>query len=158
MSATLRPPPSEAEIRAIVGHAFPGGTYTVAHWENFLLTECTGAELAPGGMVHPVVLFHMPILGSRTSIGEMFALGQAESDYSIGIESYDWEMFRPLHEEVAYAIAGKVVAADRRARPDGRAFDRIQFQFTVTQPDGVLAARTTITWHYNRQAHLGMKS
>lgn len=158
MSTTVRPPPPEAEIRAIVGHEFPGGTYAVAHWENFLLTECTGAQLLPDGMVHPVVLFHMPILGCGASIAEMFALGQAESDYSIGIESYDWEMFHPLREAIAYRIAGKVVAADRRTRADGRAFDRIQFQFTVTRPDGVLAARTTITWHYNRQADLGMKS
>ncbi len=158
MTTAVRPMPPESEIRAIVGHQFPGGIYTVAHWENFLLTECTGADLLPDGMVHPVVLFHMPILASRTTIGEMFALGQAESDYSIGIESYDWEMFHPLREEVAYQIGGKVVAAERRARPDGRPFDRIQFQFTVTQPDGVLAARTTITWHYNRQANRGMKS
>jgi hypothetical protein len=153
-----RPMPPEADIHAIIGHQFPGGVYTVAHWENFLLTECTGADLLPDGMVHPVVLFHMPILGSRTTIGEMFALGQAESDFSIGIESYDWEMFEPLREEVAYRIDGKVIAADRRARPDGRAYDRIQFQFSVAKPDGTLAARTTITWHYNRQAHLGMNS
>ena len=147
---SARPIPPEEEIRGIVGHRFPGGSYTVAHWENFLLTECTGAELLPDGMVHPVVLFHMPILGSRTTIGEMFALGQAESDFSIGIESYDWEMFQPLREEVAYAISGKVTAADRRLTPDNRPFDRIQFQFEVAQPDGAVAARTTITWHYRR--------
>ena len=72
-------PPAE-EIRALVGYEFPGGKYTVAHWENFLLTECTGSEPLPDGLVHPVVLFHMPILGANTSIGGMFALGQAESD------------------------------------------------------------------------------
>lgn len=152
MASEPRLIPPEAEIRAIVGHRFPGGLYTVAHWENFLLTECTGAKLLPDGMVHPVVLFHMPILGSRTTIGEMFALGQAESDYSIGIESYDWEMLEPLSEEVPYAVSGKVVAADRVTRPEGSMYDRIQFQFEVAQPDGVLAARTTITWHYNRGA------
>ncbi len=147
-SATYIPP--EDEIRGIVGHRFPGGTYTVAHWENFLLTECTGAELLPDSMVHPVVLFHMPILGSRTTIGEMFALGRAESDFSIGIESYDWEMFTPLREEIAYAISGKVTSSERRMTSDNRPFDRIQFRFEVVQPDGALAARTTITWHYRR--------
>ncbi len=152
MTSPPRSLPPEAEIRSIIGHQFPGGPYTVAHWENFLLTECTGAELLPDGMVHPVVLFHMPILGSRTTIGEMFALGQAESDYSIGIESYDWEMFEPLREQVPYAVSGKVVAADRMTPSDGRIYDRIQFQFEVAQPDGVRAARTTITWHYNRGA------
>lgn len=142
--------PSEAEIRSIAGHQFPGGVYTIDHWENFLLTECTGGNLLPDGMVHPVVLFHMPILGSGTTIGEMFALGKAESDFSIGIESYDWEMFIPLWERVAYQVSGKIISAERREATDGRLFDRIQFHFEISDPDRQLAARTTITWHYRR--------
>ena len=145
-----RPIPPEDEIRAIAGHNFPGGIYTIEHWENFLLTECTGAELSADGMVHPVVLFHMPILGSKTTIAEMFALGQAESDFSIGIESYDWEMPIPLRENVPYQISGKVLSAARNTSRNGRTYDRIQFQFEVAEPSGALAARTTITWHYRR--------
>ena len=141
--------PDAAEIEALVGHEFPGGNYTVAHWENFLLTECTGAELLPDGMVHPVVMFHMPIIGAGTSIGEMFALGQAESDFSIGIESYDWEFFHPILEEVNYAISARVTEADRRGSGE-RVFDRIQFQFDVAEPQGTLVARSTITWTYGR--------
>ena len=148
-------PPVE-EIRALVGHEFPGGTYTVAHWENFLITECTGSEPLPDGLVHPVVLFHMPILGANTSIGGMFALGQAESDFSIGIESYDWEIERPLHEEVEYTVTGKVTEADRVQGPlrGGRrgAYDRIQFRFELREPGGEFAASSTITWTYRRSA------
>ncbi len=143
--------PDAAEIEALVGHEFPGGTYTVAHWENFLLTECTGAELLPDGMVHPVVMFHMPIIGANTSIAEMFALGQAESDFSIGIESYDWEFFQPILEEVPYAISARVTQADRRGG-GSRVFDRIQFQFDVASPQGAPVARSTITWIYGRTA------
>ena len=142
--------PTTAEIEALVGHTFPGGPYTVAHWENVLLTECTGAARLPGGMVHPVALFHMPILGASTSIAEMFALGRAESDFSIGIESYDWEMFRPLVEDTRYRVTGSITEADRRQAGDGVVFDRIQFRFEVAEPGGALAARTTITWHYRR--------
>ena len=141
--------PSAQEIADLVGHEFPGGTYTIAHWENFLLTECTGAEPLPDGLAHPVALFHVPILGAGTSIADMFALGRADSDFSIGIESYDWELFRPLEEEVEYAISGRVTAAERRMEGD-RSFDRIQFQFDLSGPDGAPAARSTITWHYRR--------
>ncbi len=143
--------PNEAEIKALVGHEFPGGEYTVAHWENFLLTECTGGELLPGGMVHPVVMFHMPIIGAGTSIGEMFALGQAASDFSIGIESYDWEFFQPILENMQYSISARVTEADRR-RSGERVFDRIQFQFDVADSRGTLAARSTITWAYGRSS------
>jgi hypothetical protein len=141
-------PPVE-EIRALVGHRFPGGTYTIAHWENFLLTECTGSDPLPDGLAHPVALFHVPILGAGTSIGEMFALGQADSDASIGIESYDWEFFEPLREERAYRIDAEITEADRR-EANGRIYDRIAFRFELTSPDGARAARTTITWHYHR--------
>lgn len=145
-----RPIPSPAEIAALVGHRFPGGTYTIEHWENFLLTECTGAAPLPDGQVHPVALFHVPILGANTSIAEMFAVGMAEADWSIGIESYDWEFFRPLREGVPYRITGEITAAERRFRDNGKPFDRIQFRFALAEPSGTPAAQTTITWHYGR--------
>ena len=142
-------PPSTEDIRALVGHRFPGGVYSIAHWENFLLTECTGAEPLPDSLAHPVALFHVPILGAKTTIKEMFSVGYAESDFSIGIESYDWEIFQPLREETPYRITGEVSEADRCAA-EGRVFDRIQFRFDLFAPDEALAARATITWHYRR--------
>ena len=142
--------PPEAEINALAGHTFPGGDYTVAHWENFLLTECTGADLLPDGMVHPVVLFHMPIAAAGTSIAEMFALGQAESDLSILIESYDWVAFIPLYEEVTYRVSGSITSAERCTHDKGQQYDRIQFCFELHDPAGELTARTTVTWHYTR--------
>jgi hypothetical protein len=147
---TIPPMPDEAEIKALVGHEFPGGTYTIAHWENFLLTECTGTTPLPGGQVHPAAMFHVPILGAKTTIGEMFALGQAEADSSIGIESYDWELFSPLFEDTAYDITATITEADRRTNDKDRTFDRIQFVFNLADPDGKLVARSTVTWHYHR--------
>ena len=144
------PVPDESDITRLVGHRFAGGSYTVAHWENALLTECTGADLLPDGIVHPVALFHSPIVGAGTSIAEMFALGQAESDLSIMIESYDWESFLPLHEEVCYSASGAITSAERCAGDDGEIYDRIQFCFELHTPQEALAARTTITWHYTR--------
>jgi hypothetical protein len=142
--------PAESEITALSGHQFPGGEYTIAHWENFLLTECTGADLMAGGVVHPVALFHVPIIGAGTSIAEMFELGQAESDLSILIESYDWEMFIPLLEDQPYNISGRINSAERLSNDDGKLYDRIQFCFELHNSQKEIAARTTITWHYTR--------
>ena len=115
-----------------------------------MLTECTGAQLLPDGMVHPVALFHIPIIGAGTSIAEMFAIGQAESDLSIMIESYDWETFAPLLEDTTYAITGSITSAERCTGEAGKLYDRIQFCFELRNPDADLVARTTITWHYTR--------
>jgi hypothetical protein len=146
---------SRFSVESIEGHQFPGGIYTIEHWENFLMTECTGSQLMQNGVVHPVALFHVPIIGSGTSIAKMFALGQAESDLSISIESYDWEMHHPLKEDVAYHVNGRVVSAERRQNEHGHDYDRIQFRFEMTEPDGELAARTTIIWHYARSGRSG---
>ena len=75
------------QVERAEGHKFPGGKYSIQHWENFLLTACTGADVMQDGVVHPIALFHVPILGSGTNIATMFALGRAASDMSISIES-----------------------------------------------------------------------
>ena len=141
--------PPEAEITALVGHRFPGGSYTIAHWENFLLTDCTGAEPLPEGMAHPVALFHVPFLGSEVTIADLFALGQAESDLSIMIESYDWEFFRQLREDTPYVVSGGIHIAERCENPQGQTYDRIGFSFELVS-NRDLAARSTIIWHFTR--------
>ena len=147
---SAHPVPPAAEIEALAGHRFNGGTYRIAHWENFLLTGCTGADLLPQGIAHPSALFHLPIAGSGTSIAEMFALGQAESDLSIMIESYDWRFFQPLCEETDYEVEGRIRSAERCSNTEGKLYDRIQFQFDVSLPAGEPVARSVITWHYTR--------
>jgi hypothetical protein len=145
----MRPIPPVERIEALVGHRFPGGRYRVAHWENVLLRGCTGLDSPANGLVHPVALFHVPILGCGTSIAEMFALGEAESDLSILIESYDWEIFTPLREEIEYDIDGVITAAERKRSDTGKLYDRLQFRFEM-QAQAQLCARSTITWHYTR--------
>ena len=142
--------PGRAEIEAIAGHQFAGGEYTIAHWENVLLTGCTGADLLPDGMAHPIALFHLPITGAGTSIADMFALGQAESDLSIMIESYDWEYYQPLREEQTYRVAGRVQSAERCENEQGQVYDRVQFVFDVSSEGETPVALSTITWHFTR--------
>ncbi len=142
--------PPRAEIEALAGHRFPGGTYTIEHWENYLLTDCTGSDPLPDGLVHPVCLFHVPINGCGVTLAELFALGQAESDSSIGIEGYDWEYFAPIVEDVAYILAGEIIEAERRRSPSGRVHDAIGFRIEMSAPDGELVARITCRWLFRR--------
>lgn len=140
---------TEDELGALVGHRFPGGTYRIAHWENWLLTDCTGRETLPDGLVHPVVLFHAPILGAGTSIAELFRLGQASGAGSVGLESYDWEYFQPLREDIEYAVGGGIVEAERTAGPSGAIVDRVAFQIEL-HDDDTLVARVTNRWKFRR--------
>jgi hypothetical protein len=133
----------------LIGHQFPGGEYLIEHWENFLLTDCTGADLMANGVVHPIALFHVPIIGAQTSIAEMFALGQAESDFSISIESYDWHFHSPLKENVRYSVTGGIIDVQLDLSEGGRRYDLITFRFEIAGANQPVAT-TEVAWHYNR--------
>jgi len=140
----------EHELAALVGHEFPGGTYRIAHWENFLLSEATGAPPMPEDLVHPVHLFHVPINGAGTSIAELFTLGRADSDASVTIDYYDWEYFVPLREALAYRVTGAITEHERRSPEGGPVVDSLCFCIEMREAGRRLAARCTIRWHFWR--------
>ena len=141
---------TEDELHDLVGHRFPGGTRVIERWESFLLTDCTGRDQLPDGRVHPVALFHVPIQGAGTSIGELFALGGVEGAGSVGLDGYDWEYAGPLREGVEYRFEGGVVEVERLEDDAGRTYDRFVFSIEVTEPDGAFAARITNHWRLRR--------
>ncbi len=141
---------TKAELESLVGHRFPGGTYTIERWESYLLTDCTGRDQLDGDLVHPIALFHVPILGAGTSIGELFELAQVEGAGSVGLDGYDWEYFVPLRAGVEYRFEGGVVAAERHDQDGHRPHDTFVFSIDVTAPDGSPAARITNYWRLHR--------
>jgi acyl dehydratase len=141
---------TESELAGLVGHRFPGGTYRVAHWENWLLTDCTGREPMPDGLVHPIILFHAPILGAGTSIGELFRLGRASGDSgSVGLVGYDWEYAESIREEVEYRVEGGIVSAERRTTATGDVDDHVAFSIELAD-GGTQVARVTNRWRFRR--------
>jgi hypothetical protein len=144
-------PMSEADLHALVGHRFPGGTRTIEHWENWLLTDCTGSDRLDGDLVHPIALFHVPIQGAGTSIAELFELCGAQGAGSVGLDGYDWEYFAPLREGVEYRVDGSVTEVERTvSEQTGRIADRFVYSIEMTDPDGVLTARITNHWRIRR--------
>ena len=110
-----------------LGYRFPGGTYMIAHWENWLLTDCTTAEPLPDDLAHPVALFHVQILGAGTSITELFEVCGAEGPGSVGIDGYDWEYLRPLRVGVEYRMEGGIVRWEQLVDERGNPYDSMSF-------------------------------
>ena len=142
---------SDADLHALVGHRFPGGTRTIEHWENWLLTDCTGSDQLDDDLVHPIALFHVPIQGAGTSIAELFELCRAQGAGSVGLDGYDWEYFAPLREGVEYRVDGSVTEVERTiSEQTGRTADRFVYAIEMTDPEGVLTARITNHWRIRR--------
>lgn len=147
--------PTEEELARLVDHRFPGGHYRIEHWENWLLTDCTGRRPMPDDLVHPIVLFHAPILGAGTSIGELFRLGRASGQSgSVGLIGYDWEYLRPLREEVDHRVEGGIVRAERRTSSSGAVDDVMAFRIEMADAVGPVA-RVTNTWRFRRVVPTG---
>lgn len=150
MTESASPEFSREQLDALARHRFPGGRYRIERWENWLLTDCTGREPMPDGLVHPIALFHVPILGVGTSIAELFRLGGASgAGGSVGLLGYDWEYLEPLREEVDYALRGGVVETERLESASGRLEDRVAFGIEVLDGDQVVA-RVTNRWSFRR--------
>jgi hypothetical protein len=141
---------TETALAALVGRRFTGGQYTIERWENVLLADCTGREPLANGMVHPVALFHVPIIGAQTSIEELFSLGDAETDAgAVTLLGYDWEFLRPLYEGVKYRFEGGIESAERHS-DEGSIHDDVTFVIEAFEPAGELAAKVTNRWRFNR--------
>lgn len=135
-----------ARTRAdLAGHRFPGGVRSIAHWENYLLTEATGRAPMPGDLAHPIHLFHVPIEGVGVTIAGLFALCDAEGPDRVGLRAYDWEWTEPLREDVEYQCEGEILDV-RPGVEDGQAYDEVRFRIELSA-EGRPVARTTTTWH-----------
>lgn len=137
----------------ILGYRFPGGRYTIAHWENFLLTDCTTSEQLPDGLVHPVALFHVPILGSGINIAKLFEVCGAEGPGSVGLDGYDWEYFSRLCIDTEYDVQGSIVHWEHMLDDKGNAYDAMKFAIELRDvaSGDALVARVTNSWRFRRQ-------
>ncbi len=139
-------------IEALVGHRFPGGTYTIEHWENFLVHDASGSDLDVSELAHPAMLFHVPIAGVGVSIADVFALCEAESDEAVRAGGYVWEIERPLREDVPYRMDGGIIAVERKEGRRGGLMDLVTFRIDITDPArGDVDASVTNTWIFLRR-------
>jgi len=148
--------PPEEEMQALVGHRFPGGTYRIEHWENFLLSDATGVAPLPDRLAHPAHLFHVAINGVGTSILELFRLASSGPELPVSIDYYDWRIHRPLCEEETYVLEGGITEFTRTARESGRTIDSFTYEIALADADGAPAADVAFRWHFWRAATGGV--
>jgi hypothetical protein len=147
--------PSEAAMRALVGHRFPGGSYCIEHWENFLLSEATGIAPLPDHLAHPAHLFHVAINGVGTSISELFRLAESGPGAPVSIGYYDWRIHAPLREEETYTLSGGIADFARTVREGSPTRDSLTYEIVLHGADGARVAEVAFLWHYWRVAEPG---
>jgi hypothetical protein len=143
--------PDLQKMAALVGHRFPGGTYRIEHWENFLLSDATGTDPLPDALAHPAHLFHVPISGAGITIGDLFALAGADRAAPVSIDYYDWEIHVPLREGEAYVLDGGITQHERKeGEGGGPTVDSFTYEIDVRDTADELVAHVAFRWHYWR--------
>ena len=148
MPSPSGPTLTSTQLAELAGHRFIGGTYRIAHWENWLLTDCTQRDPLPDALVHPIALFHVPLLGSGAPITELFRLIGASGPGSVSLLGYDWEYLQPLREDLEYRCIGHIADAVRSTADDGRVADEFTFRFELLDDD-IGVAVVTNRWRLN---------
>lgn len=147
MTATI---PSEETMQALVGTRLAGGTYEIAHWENFLFTDACATDQLPDGLAHPAHLFHVAINGASTTIQELFDRAHSLPGDRVSIDFYDWTMHRPLREDERYTITGTITEHTRSEDRRGLR-DSVTYVFELVHDDGGAVAEVAFRWHYYRR-------
>jgi hypothetical protein len=138
------------EMQALIGWQFPGGSYTIRHWENFLLTDVMCSPPLPGDLAHPAYCFHAPLAGMGMSYARFFELCRAESDDAIRAGEYDFEIQHPLREDMPYAIRGEITDVQRKHGRRSGIFDLVTFRLEMRDTQHRLCVVATNSWVFLR--------
>jgi len=134
---------TEEELEALVGTTFPGGTYTVEPYVNWLTCDCV---LAPelGGAAHPLLVYMAGQAGIGLSLEELFALCSASSEDGPMLGEWGMQINRPLEVGAEYAVSGGITDAVRKTGKKTGVFDIVQFGIELrstagsAEPDALL--------------------
>lgn len=139
------------EMRALVGHQFPGGTFTIEHWENVLLCHVMACDPLPDGLAHPAYLFHAPLAGVGLKYGDIFELCRAESDEAVRAGEYVWDVHHPMRVGHTYRMSGEFTDVVRKHGRRAGLMDVVTFRIDVhDQDDDTLAATVVNSWIFLR--------
>ena len=138
------------EMQLLIGWRFPGGSYTIPHWENFLVTDVMCSPQLPDNLAHPAYCFQAPLAGMGISYAEFFDVCRAESDDAIRAGEYDFEIHQPLREGEHYSIQGEIIDVERKRGRRTGPFDLVTFRLEMLDTADRLCVVATNSWVFLR--------
>lgn len=131
-------------LEHLKGTAVPGGSYTIAAYENWLAHDAMYST--PIATPHPIMAFIGAQRGMGLTVAELFALfdsniddGPVLAETAIGLE-------KPLQTDIKYRVSGEVVDLVRKHGKTMGAFDLVTCRFELHDPktDDVVASVSNV--------------
>jgi hypothetical protein len=135
----------------LIGHRFPGGTYTLPGYLTWLWAD---AALAPpdAEVAHPSLGYFVAMQGLGVSIGDIFDLFDATADSGVMFGETELEFAGILTPGATYAIEAEITGVERKSGRRAGVFDKLTFVSRVSDQDsGEPVVTNTNTWIFPRK-------
>jgi hypothetical protein len=116
----------------LVGHRFPGATYTLPAWLCWLWADA--AQLPPdSATAHPGLAYLVAIRGAGVSIQDIFGLMDATADSGVVFGEYGVDFHGTLRPDATYECDAEVTDVERKSGRRAGVFDKFSFQVRIRE-------------------------
>jgi hypothetical protein len=134
------------EYGHLVGHRFPGASYTLPGWLSWLWSDT--AELPPSTReAHPALAYFIAMQGTGVSIEDIFELVDATVDSGVLFGECELTYHALLRPGMTYDCDAEIIAVERKSGRRAGVFDKVSFRVRVRAAGtGEPAAECVNTW------------
>lgn len=141
-----------ADLEALVGTPFPGGSYTIEPYKHWLMADATlDPQPQRTGIADPIWVYFAAMGGMGLSIGELFALVGARSEDGPVFGEVEIEVRRPLLIGATYQVRGSITSIIRKEGRRAGIFDIVTFRLEVSGEDDEVAGVCTNSFVFPRR-------
>jgi acyl dehydratase len=134
------------EYGHLIGHRFPGGTFTLPEYLSWLWADAALAQPDPE-TAHPSLGYFVAMQGMGVTIQEIFDLLDTSGDAGVMFGETQLEFARTLTPGTTYAVDAEITGVERKSGRRAGAFDKLTFVSRVRDRDsGEPVVTNTNTW------------
>lgn len=145
------PIPDLDELETRVGWEFPGGTYELEDYKDWLTRDVVGAEPAKDGVALPMFCYYAALAGMGISIDGLFKLVEATADSGVMFGEAEVDIRKPFRIGETYTVSGRLTNIIRKEGRKAGVFDLVTFALDVADSTGEVAGVSTNTFVFPRR-------
>ena len=117
----------------LVGHRFPGGTFTLEPHIAWLWSECVLAD-PRAAVAHPSLGWFVAMRGCGFRIQDVFDLMDADAGSGPLLGEMELEFGAPLRPGATYELEGEIAQVERKRGRRAGVFDRVALRISLSEP------------------------